>query len=167
MRSVIIGVAVSMVLVGCRSDAAAGLTGCADVSMVAADCRNDGAAGSYDEASVITHQQSWQSQGIHSYSFDLAQQQLGRVDSVHIVVESDAVVSVIDQHTGLSRDNGATWYTIDGLFDFAKQVIETDHATYFDVEYDPQYGYISVLSEHGFDPGGGYTAHVYNFVPAN
>lgn len=138
---------------------------CVAVSMMLSACGSDSAIGLYDEGTLISHQERWHSEGLHSYSFDLDQQSLAKRGNVHIVVQSDVVVSVIYRDTGLPPDDETGWPTIDGLFDVAKQVIDARYVTTFDIEYDSPYGYITVLSAHANDPGGGYTAHVSNFVP--
>lgn len=138
---------------------------CVAVSVMLSACGSDSAVGLYDEGSLISHRDRWHSEGLHSYTFDLDQQNLARTGKVHIVVQSDVVVSVVFRDTGLPPDDPTGWPTIDGLFDVAKQVIDARYVTTFGIEYDPQYGYITALSAHANDPGGGYTAHVSNFVP--
>lgn len=138
---------------------------CVAVSMTLLACGDDSPLGIFDQASLVRHQARWQSEGIHSYSFDLDQQDLAKSGNVHIVVQSDVVVSVVYRDTRVPPDDETGWPTIDDIYANAALIESRGHISNFAIEYDDQYGYPTLVSAYSAGtPAPGYSVKVSNFV---
>lgn len=141
---------------------------CVVAAMSLASCGSDSVIGLFDEASLVTHRARWHGAAIHSYSFDLNQENLTKTGNVHIVVQFDVVVSVVYNDTGLPPDPASGWPTIDEIYANAALIEERGSITHFEIGYDEQYSFPSLVSAYnGRTPGPAYLAQLSNFVPAN
>jgi hypothetical protein len=117
-----------------------------------------------DRAALQAHEEQWGQRDFHSYEFDYAESQLSTNYNVHITVVNDTVATVIDTQTGQPPAVPRTWPTIDALFNEANFAVDEDDIS-VSLEYNDQYGYPTLFSITGNNPGGSFLARVSNLTP--
>jgi hypothetical protein len=140
------------------------IVACLAVAASLAACDTTRPVSDADRAALQAHEMQWGQRDFHSYEFDYSESQLSTNFNVHITVVNDTVTNVIDKNTGQPPTVPRTWPTIDALFneaDFA--VRESDISV--SLEYNDQYGYPTLFSITGNNPGGNFLARVSNLQP--
>jgi len=127
-------------------------------------CDGTAATSNVSVLDLSRHQAQWSRQGIHSYTYDYLN--AGPLDraNVHVTVQADTVVSLIDATTGMAPEFAVSVPTIDGLFAFAHTVLGEKGET-VNLEFDSQLGYPTLVSASNNNPGGPFVAHVSNLHP--
>jgi hypothetical protein len=131
-------------------------------TVVAAACDTTRAVTATDRAALQQHEQQWAQRSFHSYIFDYSETQLSTNYNVQITVVNDTVASVIDLNTGQPPTAPRTWPTIDALFNEADFAVLQGGVS---LEYDDQYGYITLFSIQNNNPGGQFLVRVSNLQP--
>jgi hypothetical protein len=132
-------------------------------ALVACSSVNDVTAGA--KASLDRHQAQWGQRTFTSYSLDLVQQKLGGTSNVRITVNGTTIVSVIDRDTGEPPAVDAGYPTIDGLFAQAQGAFGQKNTT-LQMDFNEQYGYLTVLVINSLTPAAPYSAQVSSLTPA-
>lgn len=141
MRTIVVSLLVGIALVGCDTTR----------PVTAAD-----------RAALQQHEDQWAQRSFHSYVFDYSETQLGTSYNVRITVKDDTVASVIDLNTGKAPATPRTWPTMDGLFNEANFAVLQGGVS---LEYNDQYGYLTLFSIQNNNPGGQFLARVSNLQP--
>lgn len=115
-----------------------------------------------DRAALQQHEQQWAQRSFHSYVFDYSETQLSTNYNVRITVENDTVAAVIDLNTGKPPTTPRTWPTMDGLFNEANFAVLQGGVS---LEYDDQYGYLTLFSIQNNNLGGQFLVRVSNLQP--
>jgi len=115
-----------------------------------------------ERAALQQHEQQWAQRSFHSYVFDYSETQLSTSYDVRITVRNDTVASVIDLNTGQPPTAPRTWPTIDALFNEADFAVLQGGVS---LEYNDQYGYLTLFSIKSNNPGGQFLARVSNLQP--
>jgi hypothetical protein len=91
---------------------------------------------------VAQHESEWQSQDLHSYTFEYHHQFGGSVEAARITVVADTVAAAVDLEadTTLSLDPGFAWPTVAGLFASAREALSSPDVN-VTIEYDPVLSY--------------------------
>ena len=117
-----------------------------------------------DRAALQAHETQWGQRDFHSYEFDYSESQLNTNYNVHITVVNDTVSNVIDKNTGQPPAVPRTWPTIDALFNEADFAVQESGIS-VSLEYDDQYGYLTLFSITDNNPGGSFLARASNLQP--
>ncbi len=117
-----------------------------------------------DKADLAEHEAQWAARTFHSYVYDYSETQLSTSYNVHITVVNDTVTTVIDTQTGQPPAVPRTWPTIDGLFNEADFAVQNGNYS-VSLEYNDQYGYLTLLSLTSNNPSGGFLARASNLQP--
>jgi len=131
-------------------------------TVVVAACDTTRAVTATDRAALQQHEQQWGQRSFHSYVFDYSETQLSTNYNVQITVVNDTVADVIDLNTGQPPTAPRTWPTIDALFNEADFAVLQGGVS---LEYDDQYGYITLFSIQNNNPGGQFLVRVSNLRP--
>jgi hypothetical protein len=131
-------------------------------TVVVVACDTTRAVTATDRAALQQHEQQWAQRSFHSYIFDYSETQLSTNYNVQITVVNDTVASVIDLNTGQPPTAPRTWPTIDALFNEADFAVLQGGVS---LEYDDQYGYITLFSIQNNNPGGQFLVRVSNLQP--
>jgi hypothetical protein len=131
-------------------------------TIIVAACDTTRAVTATDRAALQQHEQQWAQRSFHSYVFDYSETQLSTNYNVQITVVNDTVASVIDLKTGQPPTTPRTWPTIDALFNEADFAVLQGGVS---LEYDDQYGYITLFSIQNNNPGGQFLVRVSNLQP--
>jgi Family of unknown function (DUF6174) len=115
-----------------------------------------------DRAALQQHEDQWGQRTFHSYVFDYSETQASTNFNVRITVQNDTVAAVIDLQTGRPPTVPRTWPTIDALFNEADFAVLQGGVS---LEYNDQYGYITLFSIQSNNPGGQFLARVSNLQP--
>jgi hypothetical protein len=115
-----------------------------------------------DRAALQAHEDQWAQRTFHSYVFDYSETQLSMNYNVRITVQDDTVASVIDQQTSQPPAVPRTWPTIDALFNEADFAVLQGGVS---LEYNDQFGYLTLFSIQSNNPGGQFLARVSNLQP--
>ncbi len=134
------------------------------VAMMAAlvGCEQTRAVTAAERDALQQHEAQWASRSFHSYVFDYSETQLSTNYSVEITVHNDTVASVIDRNTGQPPAQPRTWPTIDALFNEADYAVLQGGVS---LEYDDQYGYLTLFSIQNSNLGGQFLVRVTNLQP--
>ena len=132
------------------------------IAVVAAACDTTRAVTATDRAALQQHEQQWAQRTFHSYVFDYSETQLSTNVNVRITVVNDTVASVIDLNTGQPPTTPRTWPTMDALFNEADFAVLQGGVS---LEYDEQYGYITLFSIQNNNSGGQFLVRVSNLQP--
>ena len=132
------------------------------VTVVLAACDTTRAVTATDRAALQQHEQQWAQRSFHSYVFDYSETQISTNYNVRITVVNDTVASVIDLNTGQPPTTPRTWPTMDALFNEADFAVLQGGVT---LEYDDQYGYLTLFSIQNNNPGGQFLVRVSNLQP--
>jgi hypothetical protein len=108
------------------------------------------------------HEQQWAQRSFHSYVFDYSETQISTNYNVQITVQNDTVASVIDLNTGKAPTTPRTWPTMDALFNEADFAVLQGGVS---LEYNDQYGYLTLFSIQSNNPGGQFLVRVSNLQP--
>jgi Family of unknown function (DUF6174) len=130
------------------------------LALVACDTTRAVTAG--DRAALQQHEDQWAQRSFHSYIFDYSETQISTNFNVRITVQNDTVASVIDLNTGHPPTTPRTWPTMDALFNEANFAVLQGGVS---LEYDEQYGYITLFSIQNNNPGGQFLVRVSNLQP--
>lgn len=110
------------------------------------------------------HKAQWAKRGFHDYTYDYVNAgALGRAN-VHVTVRADTVASLIDATTGVAPEFPLSVPTIDTLFEIAGAALRAKHMT-VGLEFDPQFGYPTLVSAWNGDPCGPFVARVSKLQP--
>jgi uncharacterized protein DUF6174 len=134
----------------------------ATIAVVLAACDTTRAVTATDRAALQQHEAQWAQRSFHSYVFDYAETQLGTNFNVRITVVNDTVADVIDLNTGQPPTTPRTWPTMDALFNEADFAVLQGGVS---LEYDEQFGYITLFSISNNNPGGQFLVRVSNLQP--
>jgi hypothetical protein len=115
-----------------------------------------------DRAALQAHEDQWAQRTFHSYVFDYSETQLSMNYNVRITVQNDTVATVIDLQTGQPPAVPRTWPTIDALFNEADFAVLRGGVS---LEYNDQFGYLTLFSIQSNNPGGQFLARVSNLQP--
>lgn len=115
-----------------------------------------------DRAALQQHEDQWAQRSFHSYVFDYSETQLSMNYNVRITVVNDTVATVTDLQTGQPPAVPRTWPTIDALFNEADFAVLQGGVS---LEYNDQYGYLTLFSIQSNNPGGQFLARVSNLQP--
>jgi hypothetical protein len=110
------------------------------------------------------YQAKWDSNELHSYTYDYNSLGALRGINAHVTVVNDSVTSVIDASTGLPPDFPETVPTIDQLFADAHSIL-SEHFASVHFDFDKKLGYPTLVSASNNTPGGPYIARVSNLQP--
>ncbi|HSU94449.1 MAG TPA: DUF6174 domain-containing protein [Gemmatimonadaceae bacterium] len=132
------------------------------VAVAVTACDTTRAVTATDRAALQQHEQQWGQRSFHSYVFDYSETQLSTNYNVQITVVNDTVANVIDLNTGQPPTAPRTWPTIDALFNEADFAVLQGGVS---LEYDDQYGYITLFSIQNNNPGGQFLVRVSNLRP--
>jgi hypothetical protein len=117
-----------------------------------------------DRAALEAHETQWGARDFHSYEFDYSETQSTTSFNVHITVVNDTVATVIDTQTGQPPAVPRTWPTIDDLFNEADFAVNEDGIS-VSLEYDDQYGYLTLFRITSNNSGGGFLARMSGLTP--
>ncbi|HLB09674.1 MAG TPA: DUF6174 domain-containing protein [Gemmatimonadaceae bacterium] len=131
-------------------------------TVVAAACDSTRPVTAADRAALQQHEDQWAGRNFHSYVFDYSETQLSTNYNVRITVLNDTVATVIDLQTGQPPTVPRTWPTMDALFNEADFAVLQGGVT---LEYDDQYGYLTLFSIQNNNPGGQFLVRVSNLQP--
>jgi len=131
-------------------------------AVLAAACATTRTVTAADRAALQQHEAQWAGRSFHSYVFDYSETQLNTNYNVRITVVADTVASVIDLQTGQPPTVPRTWPTIDALFNEADFAVLQGGVT---LEYNDQYGYLTLFSIQNNNPGGQFLVRVSNLQP--
>lgn len=131
-------------------------------TVAAAACDTTRAVTAADRAALQEHEAQWAGRSFHSYVFDYSETQLNTNYNVRITVVADTVASVIDLQTGQPPTVPRTWPTIDALFNEADFAVLQGGVS---LEYNDQYGYLTLFSIQTNNPGGQFLVRVSNLQP--
>jgi len=115
-----------------------------------------------DRAALQQHEEQWAQRTFHSYVFDYSETQISTNYNVRITVRDDTVATVIDLNTGQPPTTPRTWPTMDALFNEANYAVLQGGVS---LEYNDQYGYLTLLSIQSNNPGGQFLVRVSNLQP--
>ena len=115
-----------------------------------------------DRAALQQHEDQWAQRTFHSYVFDYSETQISTNYNVRITVQDDTVATVIDLNTGKPPTTPRTWPTMDALFNEANFAVRQGGVT---LEYNDQYGYLTLFSIQNNNPGGQFLVRVSNLQP--
>jgi hypothetical protein len=115
-----------------------------------------------DRAALQSHEALWAQRSFHSYVFDYSETQLSTNFNVRITVQHDTVASVIDLNTGNPPATPRTWPTMDALFNEADFAVQQGGVS---LEYNDQYGYLTLFSIQNNNIGGEFLVRVSNLQP--
>jgi hypothetical protein len=115
-----------------------------------------------DRAALQQHEDQWAQRRFHSYVFDYSVTEINTNYNVRITVQNDTVANVIDLQTGEPPVVPRTWPTIDELFNEADFAVLQGGVS---LEYNDQYGYLTLFSIQNNNPGGQFLARVSNLQP--
>lgn len=115
-----------------------------------------------DRAALQQHEDQWAQRSFHSYVFDYSETQISTNYNVRITVQDDTVATVIDLNTGKPPTTPRTWPTMDGLFNEANYAVRQGGVS---LEYNEQYGYLTLFSIQSNNPGGQFLVRVSNLQP--
>jgi hypothetical protein len=115
-----------------------------------------------DRAALQQHEDQWARRTFHSYVFDYSETQLSTNFNVRITVQDDTVSDVIDLATGEPPDVPRTWPTMDALFNEADFAVLQGGVS---LEFNDQFGYLTLFSIQSNNPGGQFLARVSNLQP--
>lgn len=130
------------------------------VALIACDTTR--AVTASDRAALQQHEQQWAQRSFHSYVFDYSETQISTNYNVRITVQNDTVASVIDLNTGKAPTTPRTWPTMDALFNEADFAVLQGGVS---LEYNDQYGYLTLFSIQSNNPGGQFLVRVSNLQP--
>ena len=131
-------------------------------TVIVAACDTTRAVTATDRAALQQHEAQWAQRSFHSYVFDYSETQLSTNYNVHITVVNDTVASVIDLNTGQPPTAPRTGPTMDALFNEADFAVLQGGVS---LEYDDQYGYITLFNIQNNNPGGQFLVRVSNLQP--
>ena len=131
-------------------------------TVVIAACDTTRPVTATDRAALQQHEQQWAQRSFHSYVFDYSETQISTNYNVQITVVNDTVASVIDLNTGQPPTTPRTWPTMDGLFNEADYAVLQGGVS---LEYDDQYGYLTLFSIQNNNAGGTFLVRVSNLQP--
>jgi hypothetical protein len=132
------------------------------LTVAAAACDTTRAVTATDRAALQQHEAQWAQRSFHSYVFDYSETQISTNFNVQITVVDDTVSDVVDLNTGQPPTTPRTWPTIDALFNEADFAVLQGGVS---LEYDDQYGYLTLFSIQDNNPGGQFLARVSNLQP--
>jgi Family of unknown function (DUF6174) len=131
-------------------------------TVVAVACDTTRAVTAADLAALQEHEAQWAQRTFHSYVFDYSETQLSTNFNVRITVQNDTVASVIDLNTGNPPATPRTWPTMDALFNEADFAVRQGGVS---LEYNDQYGYLTLFSIQNNNIGGEFLVRVSNLQP--
>jgi hypothetical protein len=131
-------------------------------TVAAAACDTTRAVTATDRAALQQHEAQWAQRSFHSYVFDYSETQVSTNFNVQITVVDDTVSDVVDLNTGQPPTTPRTWPTIDALFNEADFAVRQGGVS---LEYDDQFGYVTLFSIQDNNPGGQFLARVSNLEP--
>ena len=131
-------------------------------TVVIAACDTTRPVTATDRAALQQHEQQWAQRSFHSYVFDYSETQISTNYDVQITVVNDTVASVIDLNTGQPPTTPRTWPTMDALFNEADYAVLQGGVS---LEYDDQYGYLTLFSIQNNNAGGTFLVRVSNLQP--
>jgi hypothetical protein len=131
-------------------------------TVVIAACDTTRPVTATDRAALQQHEQQWAQRSFHSYVFDYSETQISTNYNVQITVVNDTVASVIDLNTGQPPTTPRTWPTMDALFNEADYAVLQGGVS---LEYDDQYGYLTLFSIQSNNAGGTFLVRVSNLQP--
>ncbi|MEO7039890.1 MAG: DUF6174 domain-containing protein [Gemmatimonadaceae bacterium] len=118
-----------------------------------------------DKAHLSEHEAQWAARTFHSYVYDYSETQLSTSYNVHITVVNDTVTTVIDTQTGQPPVVPRTWPSMDALFNEADFAVQNGNYS-VSLEYNDQYGYLTLLSLTSNNPGGDFLARASSLQPS-
>jgi hypothetical protein len=131
-------------------------------TVAAAACDSTRPVDAADRAALQEHEAQWAGRSFHSYVFDYSETQISTNYNVRITVVNDTVATVIDLNTGQPPTTPRTWPTMDALFNEADFAVLQGGVT---LEYNDQYGYLTLFSIQNNNPGGQFLVRVSNLQP--
>jgi hypothetical protein len=129
-----------------------------------AACSSDSAFNVGQHAELLKHETQWQHRDFHSYSYDAVTVKFGRTDSLHITVVNDVVTGVTGTSDSVDPVDPSDAPTIDALFHDADSALSQKGVSVA-LEFNDELGYVSLYETEDNNPGGGYSAKVYNLAP--
>ena len=134
----------------------------AAATVVTLACDTTRAVTATDRAALQQHEAQWAQRSFHSYVFDYSETQISTNYNVRITVVNDTVANVIDLNTNQPPTAPRTWPTMDALFNEADFAVLQGGVS---LEYNDQYGYITLFSIQNNNPGGQFLVRVSNLQP--
>ncbi|MDB4909887.1 MAG: hypothetical protein JWO39_710 [Gemmatimonadetes bacterium] len=135
---------------------------CLAIAATVLACNTTTAVTASERAALQQHEDLWAQRSFHSYVFDYSETQLSTSYNVRITVQNDTVTNVVDQQTGQPPSVPRTWPSIDALFNEADFAVRQGGVS---LEYNDQYGYLTLFSIQSNNPGGQFLARVSNLQP--
>jgi hypothetical protein len=137
---------------------------CLALAATLAGCDSTRAISDTDRAALEQHRMQWEQRDFHSYEFDYSESQLSTNYNVHITVDNDSIADVVDIQTGQPPAVPRSWPTIDALFNEAEFAVQQNNIS-VSLEYNDQFGYMTLFSISSNNPGGSFLARISNLHP--